>query len=58
LWDHLTSRSFQERGIARSAFVQYLLTEHDQKRRDNSHWLWMLLMLEVWFRQRDQTSSR
>ena len=31
--------------------VDTLLEEHDRGRRDNSHWLWMLLMLEVWFRQ-------
>ena len=25
--------------------------EHDSGRRDNSHWLWSLLVLELWFRE-------
>jgi len=51
LWDHLGSVSFAQRGIVSTAFVQQMLGEHDSGRRDNSHWLWSLLMLELWFRQ-------
>jgi asparagine synthase (glutamine-hydrolysing) len=51
LWDHLDSAAFVGRGIASPAFVQQMLREHDSGRRDNSHWLWSLLMLELWFRQ-------
>ena len=51
LWEHLTARSFLDRGIVRGEFVRHLLQEHDAGRRDNSHWLWMLLMLELWFRK-------
>jgi asparagine synthase (glutamine-hydrolysing) len=50
LWDHLTSASFVDRGIVSAPFVQQMLQEHDSGRRDNSHWLWSLLMLELWFR--------
>jgi asparagine synthase (glutamine-hydrolysing) len=50
LWDHLTSKSFLDRGIVSPHFVRHMLTEHDSARRDNSHWLWSLLMLELWFR--------
>ena len=53
LWDHLGSSSFTRRGIVSPAFVQQMLREHDSGRRDNSHWLWSLLMLELWFRQLD-----
>jgi|HubBroStandDraft_1064217.scaffolds.fasta_scaffold12100_1 asparagine synthase (glutamine-hydrolysing) len=53
LWDHLGSASFAGRGIVSSAFMQQMLHEHDSGRRDNSHWLWSLLMLELWFRQLD-----
>jgi asparagine synthase (glutamine-hydrolysing) len=53
LWDHLTSASFTQRGIVSPVFVQQMLREHDSGRRDNSHWLWSLLMLELWFRQLD-----
>jgi asparagine synthase (glutamine-hydrolysing) len=49
VWDHLTSASFLNRGIISRSFVQQLLMEHDAGRRDNAHWLWSLLMLELWF---------
>ena len=51
LWDHLGAVSFARRGIVSTAFVQQMLDEHDSGRRDNSHWLWSLLMLELWFQQ-------
>jgi asparagine synthase (glutamine-hydrolysing) len=50
-WDHLTSAAFIGRGIARPEFVRTLLEEHQRQRRDNSGWIWRLLMLELWFRQ-------
>jgi asparagine synthase (glutamine-hydrolysing) len=49
--DHLTSAQFRGRGVASRTFVEQLLDEHDRGRRDNSLWLWMLLMLEMWFRE-------
>lgn len=52
LWDHLTSREFLGRGIVSEPFVRILLQEHDSGRRNNHHWLWSLLMLELWFRYR------
>lgn len=51
VWDHLTSRSFLDRDIVSESFVRDLLREHDSERRNNYNWLWMLLMLELWFRQ-------
>ena len=53
VWDHLTSRSFLDRDIVSESFVRDLLREHDSQRRNNYNWLWMLLMLELWFRQAD-----
>jgi asparagine synthase (glutamine-hydrolysing) len=50
LWDHLTSAAFTQRGIAAPEFVRALIEEHQSGRRNNSMWLWMLLMLELWFR--------
>jgi asparagine synthase (glutamine-hydrolysing) len=50
LHDHLASPRFFSRGIVRPKFVKYLLAEHDSGRRNNSHWLFNLLMLELWFR--------
>jgi len=37
--------------------VQRMLREHDSGRRDNSHWLWSLLMLELWFLQLDAKTA-
>jgi asparagine synthase (glutamine-hydrolysing) len=50
VWDHLTSAAFTQRGIAAPEFVRALIEEHQSGRRNNSIWLWMLLMLELWFR--------
>jgi asparagine synthase (glutamine-hydrolysing) len=57
LWDHLASASFLNRGIVSPEFVRYLLTEHDKGRRNNYHHLWKLLMLELWFREWEQTRT-
>lgn len=50
LWDVLTSRTFLDRNIVSEEFLLRLLKEHEKGRRDNSHWLWRLLMLELWMR--------
>jgi asparagine synthase (glutamine-hydrolysing) len=54
LWDHLTSRSFLDRNIVSERFLRHLLGEHESGRRNNQHWLWMLLILELWFRECDR----
>jgi asparagine synthase (glutamine-hydrolysing) len=51
LWDHLDHSSIADQGIVSPAFVRQMLAEHDSGRRDNSHWLWSLLMLELWLQQ-------
>lgn len=50
IFDHLRSRRFEARGIARPAFVARLLEEHMSGRRDNYGQLYALLMLELWYR--------
>ncbi len=49
LWDQLTGQRFLNRNIVSSGFVRGLLEEHQRGRRDNSVWLWSLLVLELWF---------
>jgi len=58
LRDHLTSAKATGRGIASPKFVELLLAEHESGRRDNYHWLWLLLMLELWFREFEDASPR
>ena len=55
LRDLLLSPQFLRRGIVNAPFVRALLDEHDSGRRDNNHWLWSLLMLELWFRDLEHT---
>ncbi|HYL37228.1 MAG TPA: asparagine synthase (glutamine-hydrolyzing) [Bryobacteraceae bacterium] len=57
MWDHLTDRSFLERGMVSPEFVRRLLEEHDRRRRNNYHYLWNLLMLKLWFRDLEQAPA-
>lgn len=57
LADHLTSRQFLDRGIVEPRFVRHLLDEHFSGRRENEHWLYTLLMLELWFREAESESA-
>ena len=50
LWDHLESAAFLERRMVSPNFLRYMLAEHESGRRDNAHWLWSLLTLELWLR--------
>ena len=40
-----------ERGYFEKSYIQTLLDEHSKGRRDHSHALWILWMLELWHRQ-------
>ena len=51
LYDHLTGPRFLERGFVSKPFLEALIREHLEGRRDNRQPLWALLMLELWFRQ-------
>jgi asparagine synthase (glutamine-hydrolysing) len=48
LWDHLTSKTFLERGFTTRPKIDVMLREHDSGRRNNSDFLWLLLILELW----------
>jgi asparagine synthase (glutamine-hydrolysing) len=58
LWTHLTAPRFLDRGIVSAPFVRQLLAEHQRGRRNNEHWLWALLMLEMWFQRTEQPLSQ
>jgi asparagine synthase (glutamine-hydrolysing) len=47
----LADRRAVERGYFNSKYVETLLLEHSSGRRDHSNALWMLWMLELWFRR-------
>jgi asparagine synthase (glutamine-hydrolysing) len=57
LHDLLLSRRFLDRGIVSEAMVSVMLKEHMDSRRDNSHVLWSLLVLERWFDDQDSMPS-
>jgi len=47
----LSGRRFAERGYFNAKFVNVLVDEHARGRRDHSHALWTLWMLELWHRR-------
>jgi asparagine synthase (glutamine-hydrolysing) len=47
----LSEKRTSERGYFEPKYVKLLLEEHAKNRRDNSHALWILWMLELWHRQ-------
>jgi asparagine synthase (glutamine-hydrolysing) len=50
LADHVLSARFQARSLFRPAEVQRLVDDHQRGVHDYAHHLWVLLMLELWFR--------
>jgi len=49
--DDLCSKLSVERGYFDQRYVKTLMKEHSSGRRDHSNSLWVLWMLELWFRQ-------
>ena len=47
----LLEKKTLERGYFDRKYIQTLLDEHAKNRRDHSHSLWILWMLELWHRQ-------
>ncbi len=58
VWDHLASRTCLDRGIIRERSLRKMLEEHDSSRRDNASSIWLLLMLELWFRRQEAAPDR
>jgi asparagine synthase (glutamine-hydrolysing) len=50
LADHVLSERFQARGLFRPEAVQRIFNDHQRGAHDYAHHLWVLLMLELWFR--------
>lgn len=48
--DDLASQTARQRGYFNQTYIKTLLNEHSAERRDHSNSLWMLWMLELWFR--------
>jgi asparagine synthase (glutamine-hydrolysing) len=55
LRDHVTGARFLSRDIVSPEFLSEMLDEHDTGRRDNSHWLWSILVLALWFEEIEQS---
>jgi asparagine synthase (glutamine-hydrolysing) len=49
--DLLSEESVRRRGVMRPAFVAGQISEHLSRRRNNSHRLWALAVLEAWCRR-------
>ena len=57
LWDHLTSKSFLDRGFTTRPRLEVMLREHDSGRRNNTDFLWLLLILELWLSDRSRPAQ-
>lgn len=55
--DTLLSQSFLNRGMVSPEFIRYLLEEHASGRRSNHHQMYQLLMLELWFKNLEESMS-
>jgi asparagine synthase (glutamine-hydrolysing) len=51
IFDHVSEAVVEKRGYFNSKYVNRLIDEHITKRRNNSHRLWALAVLEMWFRE-------
>jgi asparagine synthase (glutamine-hydrolysing) len=51
IYSDLTDRRTVERGYFDPGYIQTLLDEHRRERRDHSHAVWVLWMLELWHRR-------
>lgn len=49
--DELTSLDAVRRGYFEKNYIVSILDEHARRRRDNSHLIWLLWMLELWHRR-------
>jgi asparagine synthase (glutamine-hydrolysing) len=49
--DHLSPQQIERMGLFRSDQVTELINQHFAKRRDNSHQIWGLLCLSLWWKQ-------
>jgi asparagine synthase (glutamine-hydrolysing) len=58
LRDHVTEARFLARDIVSPEFLQAMIEEHESGRRDNSHWLWSVLVLALWFGEESGVSSQ
>ena len=47
----LLEKRTMERGILKNTTFRRFLDEHSKQRRDHSHALWILWMLELWHRR-------
>jgi asparagine synthase (glutamine-hydrolysing) len=57
LRDHLESPRFFARDIVSPSFVRGMIAEHESRRRNNTTWLWSLLVLEKWFRRQEASAD-
>jgi len=57
-FDHLSTQQVQRMGLFRPEQVTNLLTDHITGRRDNSHQIWGLLCLSLWWQQFIETGDR
>lgn len=48
--DHLSEETISKRSFFNKSYINNLINDHMSKKRNNSHRLWTLAVLEMWFR--------
>ena len=48
IFEHISDTVVKKRGLFNPKFVDRLIKEHITKRRNNSHRIWALVVLELW----------
>ena len=51
LFDFISESVLLKRGLFNIVFVRKMVQEHQDKKRNNSHRLWALVVLEMWLRE-------
>jgi asparagine synthase (glutamine-hydrolysing) len=54
--DNLSPQRIEKRGLFEPQAVQTLIDEHSRKKRNNSHRLWTLTVIELWMQQHHNVS--
>jgi asparagine synthase (glutamine-hydrolysing) len=49
--DHLAEETIRRRGYFKISYINGLIDEHMNMKRNNSHRLWTLAVLEMWMRE-------
>ena len=51
IMSYVSEETLKKRGLFKPAFVEKMIKQHNSKRRNNSHRIWALAVLEMWMQE-------